>query len=552
MPRSGGQDAGLWPVETEQKDRALSKAGAQKAKAMAHYLQAARTLDEQGTEEALPVFKEVLALDPASSVLMSRVASLAAAAGQPQEAKRLLEAAVKGHPKEEGPLLALMRLLVDQKHAEAMATLKQARTKFPGSPELCRLAVRVYVNGQQRSEAQAAVRQTLARDSRDPQFWLAMAPVAREAFPLDDPDTRAANVAIVTGCIEKAAALGGDDPAVLEAAADFYARLQAPDKAAEYYRKLAALQPGNLTARRKLGQCSRLTGDLEGARRIFAELLRIDSADTVSHRALTSMLEEAGEAKEALKHRMELLRIDGGTAEEYLKLAARVQEEGMADENRLTLERGAFANPRSARLVIALAAALYRAGRVPEASAQYEKAVELAEHSDPDALDDAFHLGRAQCVRDAGDRTAAAGHFRKAIDKVPKGKPERAVPAYCGLAMLWLEDGTRLEEARELLRLASALKKDDPAVNEALGFYAARKGDWEAALKEYQQAEKGQVSPSPAFVLRLTDALERLKRKEEAIACLEKATALPNAAPVLKARLDVLRGAAQKVQKESP
>ena len=475
-------EAGVWPAESErQKDAVLRPAGVQKAKALALFIKANRVLNERGAKDALPLFKEVMALDPADARLAGRVASMAAAAGQPNEARDMLEEAVKRNPGVEGPAVALARFLIGrqhegvQSHAEALTMVRQLSTKFPGSAEVCRLAVRMAVNDQRRDEAQAAVRQTLERGSRDPAFWLAMMPVAREAFPLDDPDTRAMHLAIVSGCVEKAAVLAPEDAAVLEAAADFYARLKMQDKAAAFYRKLTALQPGNLTARRKLGQCLRLTGDTAGARQLFEDLLRIDDADAVAHRAMASMLEAAGQPQDALRHRMELLRIDGGTAEEYLKLAGQLHDAGMADERRLTLERGCFAHPHSARVAIAYAGALHRAARIPEATAMFEKAVTLASKHDPDALDDAYFLSRAECARDAGERETAAVHFRKAIDKSPKGKPERAVPAYCGLAMLWLESGVKLEEARELLRLASTLKKDDAAVARALALYEQKK-----------------------------------------------------------------------------
>jgi lipopolysaccharide biosynthesis regulator YciM len=244
---------------------------------------------------------------------------------------------------------------------------------------------------------------------------------------------------------------------------------------------------------------------------------------------------------------MEVLRIEGGTVEEYLELAGNLQQAGMEEEHRLALERGCFTYPDSARLAIQLAAALHRAGRVPEAVTQYEKAEELAAKSDLEALDDVFFLGRAECARDANERGAAAGYFRKAIDKVPKGKPERAVPAYCGLAILWLEDDVKVDEARELLRLAGALDKNPAAVAEGLGLYAAVKGDWGLALKEYQRAETSAVHLSNAFLLRLTEALDRNGQKQEAIARLEKAVALPNATPALRAKLDALRGSPQKV-----
>ncbi|HEX2748056.1 MAG TPA: tetratricopeptide repeat protein, partial [Verrucomicrobiales bacterium] len=232
--------------------------------------------------------------------------------------------------------------------------------------------------------------------------------------------------------------------------------------------------------------------------------------------------------------------------------AGLLRDAGMTEEHRLTLERGFFSNPRSARLAIQLASAFHLAGRVAEATAQYEKAAALAAQYEPDSLDDTFYLGRAECARDAGQRPEAAAGFRKAIDKLPIGKPERAVPAYCGLAMLWLEDGVKVEEARELVRLAAALKKDDPAVADVLGLYAAQKGDWETALKEYLRAEKDLPRPSTAFILRLATALEHTGRKDEAIARLEKAAALPNASAELRSRLDSLRGTAPKVQPPPP
>lgn len=499
-PAAAG-DAGVWPAGKERRpDKALQPAGAQQAKALALYLKATRVLETQGPKAALPVFREVMALDPADSALAGRVASLAVEAGLPAEARQLLEDAVKKNPDAEGPAVALAQLLISrqqesvQAFAEALDMVRKLQAKFPGSVEVCALAVRLHVSDQRRDEAQSAVRQTIARGSQRPAFWLRLSGIAREAFPLDDPDTRAAHLAIVSGCVEKAAALAPGDPAVLESAADFYARLQMQEKAGAYYKKLAALQPGNLTARRKLGQVLRLTGDTAGALRLFQELVRIDDSDAVAHRALASMHETAGRSQDALRHRTELLRIEGGGEKDYLKLAEQLAAAGMTDERRLTLERGFFKLPQSPRLAVALGRALHQAGKLKEATATYEQAVLLASTHDPSALDDAYYTARAQCARDTGARETAAIHFRKAIEITPAAQPERAVPAYTGLALLWLDEGKRLDEARELLRLAASLKKEDPAVTRALALYEEKKKlrDAEQSVKQEPAAKQAQ------------------------------------------------------------
>jgi len=482
MAGAAANDAGVWPAEKERRaDLVLRPAGAQQAKAHALYWQAAQVLASSGPKAALPLFKEVMALDPGDSALAGRVASLAVQAGQPDEARRLLEEAVKKNPDAEGPAVALARFLTArqqdsvQDFAAALETVRKLQTKFPGSVEACALAVRLYAGDQRREEARAAVRQTIARGSPRPEFWLRLSGIAREAFPLDDPDTRAAHLAVVAGCVEKAAALAPDDPDVLEAAADFYARLQMHEKAGGFYQKLAARQPGNLTARRKLGQVLRLAGDPAGAMQLFEELVQIDESDAVAHRALAAMYEAAGRAPEALRHRAELLRIEGGSEKDYLNLAAQLDTAGLSGERRLTLERGFFKHPQSPRLAIALAGALHRAGKLKEATATFEEAVLLASSHDPAALDEAYYIARAECARDNDERETAAIHFRKAIDVTPRGKAERAAPAYAGLALLWLEEGQRLDEARELLRLADSLKKDDPAVARAIALYEEKR-----------------------------------------------------------------------------
>lgn len=493
MLRGQGAEAGVWPAKDERRaDLALQSGGAQRAKALALYLKATRTLRSEGPKAALPLFREVMELDPGDSALAGRVASLAEEAGQPEEARRLLEAAVNQHPETEGPALALAGFLISRQNdsvqafAEALDQVRKLRAKFPGSVEVCGLAVRLHVNDQRRDEAQEAVRQTIARGNHRPAAWMRLAGIAREAFPLDDPDTRDAHFAIVSGCVEKAAALAPEDPGVMEATADFYARLGMQEKAGTWYKKLAVVQPGNLQARRKLGQVLRITGDTAGALKLFEELVQIDDSDATAHRALAAMHEAAGRNREALRHRTELLRIEGGGENEYLKLAAQLEAAGMSDERRLTLERGFFKLPHSPKLAVALGSAMHLAKKLKEAAKLYDEAAVLASTRDPDALDDAYYLARAELARDAEEPGAAAIHYRKAIDKAPAGKPERAVPAYAGLAMLWLEEGARIEEARELLRLAASLKKDDPAVARGLALYEEKKKvrDAEKSVKQ--------------------------------------------------------------------
>ena len=137
--------------------------------------------------------------------------------------------------------------------------------------------------------------------------------------------------------------------------ADAYLRLQLPAQAVPHYQKLISLRPSLLSARHKLGQSLRLSGQVEEATKLYAGLLRINQADTVAHRAMATLLETANDPRAALIHRLALLRLEGGKPEDYETLLARLLAAKMTSDAIGLLESGHERHPDHASLTLRLA-----------------------------------------------------------------------------------------------------------------------------------------------------------------------------------------------------
>jgi Flp pilus assembly protein TadD len=78
------------------------------------------------------------------------------------------------------------------------------------------------------------------------------------------------------------------------------------------------------------------------------------------------------------------------------------------------LERARNLEPDQGSIREALARAYYSSGRIPDAQAEFERAVEI------DPVNDYAHFGLGLCLMRAGDRIGARAHLRLAVAMRPQ------------------------------------------------------------------------------------------------------------------------------------
>jgi len=78
------------------------------------------------------------------------------------------------------------------------------------------------------------------------------------------------------------------------------------------------------------------------------------------------------------------------------------------------LERARNLEPDQGSIREALARAYYSSGRIPDARAEFERAVEI------DPVNDYAHFGLGLCLMRAGDRVGARAHLRLAVAMRPQ------------------------------------------------------------------------------------------------------------------------------------
>lgn len=558
--------ADLEPFTPPPAEMQLAPAGARRAEALALFYKGRRF--EQGVNEdlALEAYQQAMKLEPENVSLASRMARLMADMGKYNEALAMLEATVAANASDAMAWITLSRHCLRHHHdspeikTKALQFARQAVEKFPLRAETYRHLVDTYFQltdlpgATPRDRAREVMDRAAQAASTDPHFWLALLPPARQAYPLDDPDTREANLNAILHFAEQAQRFGAEDAGVLANAAKFYLTLAKRQKSISLVRKalpllekISTLQPSNLQARHEYATALRQAGEEAQATKQFNELVRINPQDVAAHRALIKSAELSHDAEGEITHRLAVLRWDGGEPKEWIDLSEEILLSPKPEEAISLLKRASLAYPRDARLPYRLALAqahLQQQGSALESFQQAfqltEKYADPAEHAENVALaknpDFLFHGAQLAATQPASHELAATW-FRLSMSLASPKIPDQQARCYHGLATLWLDGGEKIDEAGELLRLAQSLAPKDPAYAQSLGRYHLLKKDFTAALPLLEKA-----ATAPALAL-LAEALWGLERRQEAIDALTKAIKLPGATDAMRERLGTYRAA---------
>jgi tetratricopeptide (TPR) repeat protein len=212
---------------------------------------------------------------------------------------------------------------------------------------------------------------------------------------------------------------------------------------------------------------------------------------------------------------------------------ARLQERmGNSAEARRLLEQLAIDFPLRSEPLAQLAGTQFRAGRFADAAANYGRAI--GRLGAPSRGDWILYYQRGTAYDRAGDWPHAEADFLHALALSPD---QPFVLNYLGYA--WAEQGRNLTRAREMIERAAALRPNDGAIMDSLGWVLLLQGDNQGAIRWLEKAVE-RTPEDPTANGHLGDAYAAAGRRPEALTQWRRALILnpePQDAAKLQAKL---------------
>ena len=159
-------------------------------------------------------------------------------------------------------------------------------------------------------------------------------------------------------------------------------RNQNYDKAIEYYRKLAELEPGSAEPLHKMGLAWIALGNLEQARQAFEQAVSRDPDHVEAQFNLGLARLKSGLAAEAVANFQAVVRMLGENHRALLHLGIAAADSRRNEIATAALERAVVANPTSAPTWVIKARLHRRMGQISEARQCYQKSLALDPHNE--------------------------------------------------------------------------------------------------------------------------------------------------------------------------
>lgn len=470
---------------------------------------AAGLMSEAGDHaEAARLYDDAAAADPGSTEIWLAAARARAALGEWEAAVERARRAAELAPASPRVVDVLGRALASAGRAdEAEAAYAELATLAPdsGVPHAGRGTLAA-----ERGDAEAAERHFTAAVEVEPEraeWWaalgearLARGRVAPAAVALDraaqlDPERRDDDPRIMLMALE------AGDRETARRVADRITGPEAPEGA-------GSLTIAQLLARR---------GDPLAAANELEWLLGRQPENAAARFMLARILIEVDRPDEA---RRQLERVPAGTREwpDALRLRAMLVMAEQPDLAAKLLGQARSAGASRPEILYELAAALHRAGRLPEARS--ELTVAAAQWPEDARL--GFLLGLV--VHEMEGEDAALPHMLRVVEVDPD---HPGALNYVGYT--WAERGERLAEAEAMIRRALAARPESGAITDSLGWVLFRRGAHAEAVEVLRRAvelapDEGEIRFHLAEALRATgDAAGAAEQYRKAIELTEDA-----------------------------
>lgn len=356
-------------------------------------------------DKATKSFNEVLRLNPRATAAQIQLSSLALAQGDPTTAVQFAEQALRGAPDDLSARVGLARALLGQHDTERAATaIKTLVKEYPAASVVYELDGALRVQKSDLSGARSAFARALQLNPRS----------ADALFGLTEIDVREKNLIAARNRLEAGLVANPDDPALLLLAGRVHLALTEYAKAERVLRLAIGIDPANPDPYMLLGQIYETQQKLEAARAEFDDLARRNDKD-MSARTMSAMIVHAqGNVEGAKKRYAEILAADSGSPVAANNLAWIYAEEGANLDAAVQLAKQAVeALPENAELHDTLGWIYYRKQLPRSAIGPFEAAIAR----DPENPTFRYHVGLAYA--ETGDVVRARDAFEMALKLRP-------------------------------------------------------------------------------------------------------------------------------------
>ncbi len=529
----------------EKSDLQLSRGGEVNADVLAHYSAALQFESSGKLRQALEHYLAVFKADPTNADLAAHTAGIAMQFQGREAAVKILEDAVRANPRSPAPLLNLARFAntyppedlfeKDERPAKAVA---EALAKFPMHAEVYEVAVMLHLTQNERDKAIAVMDQAANQNSRDPQFWLATGRTAERVWPLGQAEFRLEYSQRVSPFFENALkqVTKADAEQVTLEVAQQYLLTNDPERARQLCEKLAA-EHNSLEARKLL---YRLYGAAEQKDKALATLEQIVKQapdDAEQRRLLANEYDKLKQPEKAIPHLEAAIQNGGGEIGDYVKLGWELYQTQKYEDMVRVGQRSVRLFPDHPLVHYQLAIAHRAREEWASSVKHFAEAEQFAGSTQTELLDHLFYYQYGVTLERMARYEDASRMLEKSITLTPREESKAAANTLNFLGYMWLEQGLHLDKAGEFITKANELLPDTPAYIDSLGWFHYKKGDYTAALKDFQRAETllEQIQPEDAEILEhLGLTHQALGDKTKALEYLERANALNT--PDLKAR----------------
>jgi tetratricopeptide (TPR) repeat protein len=508
---------------------------------MAYFVKALLEEESIGPDKALESFRKTLELDPSNADLALQLSQDYLRRGDTVQALAVLKDSLKAKPKNADLALALSLIYLRQLQKPELAT-RYANLAMQAEPS--RLApyevlIEISLSQGQRTKAEAILDQANRSKSTDPSFWLSLAELtgrlAQGSGAVDSSEVAERMAA----CLEKAVALGKEDPVSLARAGDLYALSRSVEKAMAAYQQAYSLKASLPQLRQKLAAGHIELGQSAEAIAILEEIVKLNPLDLRAYDQLSQLHLRAGDISKAAASARQALLIEPQIIDRHLLVADLLfkSQDFPAAADTLAEARRLF--PSTPRLTYFHAMALSQSKRHEEAMKTFDEAAKEAANLQPEMLNADFYFDFGAASEQAGKIEEAAKHFRRSIAL----DASNAARSYNYLGYMWVDRNENLEEAGQLIRRAVELEPTNGAYLDSLGWLYFRQGKYEDALATLLRAAEHLSEPDAVVFDHIADTYLKLGKSSEAVIFWKKALALDPENKSIASKLDTATNA---------